>query len=455
MTEPERVLADRYRLLEPLGQGGMGTVWRAEHVELGSKVAVKLIDEGIAESSDALGRFKREAKAAAGLNSAHVVQIFDYGIDNGTPYIAMELLDGESLGERLDRTGTLSPEETLRVLTHASWALDKAHEAGIVHRDMKPDNIFLTKQEDGNFLGKLLDFGVAKSKSADLQGAASSHTRTGALVGSPYYMSPEQVRHTKDVDHRTDLWALGVITYECLLGSRPFESDALGDLLILICTEDVPTPSEVGPVPEGFDAWFKKACARKPDDRFQSAKEMADSLRAIVTGEGDNLLSRSSDSAARPAATAIRQTDSAMVRTDDGTEAPAKSPKKLVFAVAAVFAVLIAAVGIGSFMSGRAATGEPAAGASGLVGDAVVTLDAAASASPIAAASTKEPDRLVEPAEPEDAGAPAVATNTAPTPTPHRTAHPTATAKPTATPSTTSTAKPTATPSSTKIDYGF
>ena len=451
MTEPERVLADRYRLLEPLGQGGMGTVWRAEHVELGSKVAVKLIDEGIAESSDALGRFKREAKAAAGLNSAHVVQIFDYGIDNGTPYIAMELLEGESLGERLDRTGTLSPEETLRVLTHAAWALDKAHDAGIVHRDMKPDNIFLTKQEDGNFLGKLLDFGVAKS--TDLAGAAESHTRTGALVGSPYYMSPEQVRHTKDVDHRTDLWALGVITYECLLGSRPFESDALGDLLILICTEDVPTPSEVGPVPEGFDAWFIKACARKPENRFQSAKEMADALRAVFAGEVEDSLSQSSNGAA---STAIRQTNAGLARTDDGAEAPTKSSKKLVFAVAAVFAVVVAAVGIGSFMSGRAANGEPAAGASGLVGDAVLTVDAAVSAEPATTGSAKEPDRLVEPVELEDAAANTpVATRTAPTTTAPRTAHPTATAKPTTTAAATSTASPAPTPKSTKIDYGF
>jgi serine/threonine-protein kinase len=307
MTEPERVLAERYRLIEPLGQGGMGTVWRAEHVELGSKVAIKLIDAGIAESSDALGRFKREAKAAAALASAHVVQIFDYGVDNGTPYIAMELLDGESLGDRLDRTGTLSPKETLRVLTHAGFALDRAHEAGIVHRDIKPDNIFLTKGEDGEFLGKILDFGVAKAKTQDLAGAASSHTRTGALVGSPYYMSPEQVRHTKDVDHRADLWALGVIAFECLVGSRPFESEALGDLLILICTEDAPVPSERGSVPAGFDAWFAKACARKPDDRFQSAKEMVEALREVIAGEGASAGLAASEGSTKAAFTAYQQ----------------------------------------------------------------------------------------------------------------------------------------------------
>ncbi|MCU0694374.1 MAG: serine/threonine protein kinase, partial [Polyangiaceae bacterium] len=282
MTASKRVLAGRYRLLEPLGRGGMGAVWCAEHIELGSKVAVKLIDGFGGDSSSAPERFKREAKAAAALNSAHVVRIFDYGIDKGTPYIAMELLEGESLGERLARTGTLSPVETVRMLTHAARALDKAHEVGIVHRDVKPDNIFLTKGDDGLFSAKVLDFGIAKAKTNELQAPSSSLTRTGSLVGSPLYMSPEQVLHAKEVDHRSDLWSLGVLVYECLLGSLPFDGDALGGLLLSICTEEVPTPSNSGPVPQGFDDWFKKACSRDPADRFQTAKEMADALRAVV-----------------------------------------------------------------------------------------------------------------------------------------------------------------------------
>ena len=455
MSYPERVLADRYRLVEPLGQGGMGTVWRAEHVELGSKVAVKLIDEGIAESQEALARFKREAKAAATLNSVHVVQIFDYGIDDGTPYIAMEMLDGESLGDRLDRTLTISVPETVRVITHAARALDKAHEAGIVHRDMKPDNIFLTEGEDGELHAKLLDFGVAKAKSADLAGAASSHTRTGALVGSPYYMSPEQVRHTKDVDYHTDLWALGVITFECLLGSRPFESDALGDLLILICTEDLPVPSERGEVPKGFDAWFAKACARKPEDRFNSAKEMAEALRALVSGEIADPLAKSADSLVRPAATLARQTNAGLARTGDGSEASGKSTTKVAVAVAAIFAVAIVAVAIGSFLSGQAASGgqAPPSGSEGLVGDAVMSVNAPV---PEAAAPAASEERLVEPVE-EDAGVPEAAeTTTSPKPThttrPHTTG--TATAKPTATATATATSTKTA-PTSTGIDYGF
>ncbi len=453
MTEPERVLAERYRLIEPLGQGGMGTVWRAEHVELGSKVAIKLIDAGIAESSDALGRFKREAKAAAALASAHVVQIFDYGVDNGTPYIAMELLDGESLGDRLDRTGTLSPKETLRVLTHAGFALDRAHEAGIVHRDIKPDNIFLTKGEEGEFLGKILDFGVAKAKTQDLAGAASSHTRTGALVGSPYYMSPEQVRHTKDVDHRADLWALGVIAFECLVGSRPFESEALGDLLILICTEDAPVPSERGPVPAGFDAWFTKACARKPDDRFQSAKEMVEALREVIAGEGATSSAGlvASEGSTKAASTAYQQSAPGLARTDGATDLPTK-PNTTLF-VGIGIAVVVVVVAVGAFLSGRSAQET---GSSGLVRDAVMT-DAEAAPTQTAAttqtAAAADAGRLIEPMD-EDASA---GTGGTAEPRPTATARPTTTARPTAPATTTAAPTATATPTAkpTGPDYGF
>ena len=283
MSQIGQILASRYRLLDQLGQGGMGTVWRAEHVALGSKVAVKLIEPAIATTPDALERFYREAKAAAALACPHVVQIYDYGVDDGIPYIAMELLDGESLGDRLERTRTMSPAETLRVLTHACIALAKAHAAGVVHRDIKPDNIFLTQGYDGLLLAKILDFGVAK----DISGVASisSHTRTGSMIGSPYYMSPEQIQNTKSVDYRTDLWAIGIIAFECLTGQKPFNSDSLGGLLVQICTGILPVPSLIASVPIGFDDWFAKACTNNAAARFQNAQEMVEGLRLVVAGE--------------------------------------------------------------------------------------------------------------------------------------------------------------------------
>jgi len=264
----------------------MGAVWRAEHVQLGTPAAVKLIDASFAENEEALSRFKREAQAAATLRSPHVVQILDYGVDEGTPYIAMELLDGESLADRLQRRRCLTPAETSTLVTHVARAVGKAHDAGIVHRDLKPENIFVVRNDDEE-VGKVLDFGIAKSTGQGAGAAVGPQTQTGAMLGTPYYMSPEQAAGRKEVDHRADLWAMAVIAYECLLGRRPFDDDTLGGLVLSICTGEIPVPSQVGPVPPGFDAWFARGCARDPCWRFQSVRDLAQSLRDVCGGDGD------------------------------------------------------------------------------------------------------------------------------------------------------------------------
>jgi eukaryotic-like serine/threonine-protein kinase len=276
---PGYVIADRYQLVSCLGRGGMGSVWRADHLTLKSPVAVKLIDEVIAASPDALARFMREAQAAAALRSPHVVQTFDYGVHDQVPYIAMELLEGESLAARLDRVRSIPLDETARIITQVARAVSRAHEAGIVHRDLKPDNIFLVHNDDEE-IAKVLDFGIAKSIGG--QFGNSSQTRTGALLGTPYYMSPEQAEGNKHVEFRTDLWALAIIAFECVVGRRPFESDALGDLVLQICVRPIPVPSHFAQVPPAFDDWFRKGAARKPAERFASARELADELRAVA-----------------------------------------------------------------------------------------------------------------------------------------------------------------------------
>ncbi|MEZ4222061.1 MAG: protein kinase [Polyangiaceae bacterium] len=284
--EPDRVLLGRYRLQERVDEGGMGQIWRAEHLVLGAPVAVKIVDRDLSRDEEALARFNREAQAAAQLRSPHVVQILDYGIDGGLPFIVMELLEGETLARRLKREKRLSPETTSRVVSHMARAISRAHEAGIVHRDLKPENVFLVHNEDEE-IAKVLDFGVAKVESSTL-GPKGERTRTGSLLGTPFYMSPEQAQGNKTVDFRTDLWALGVIAFECITGKRPFESEGLGDLVLSICVRPIPVPSEFGPVPSGFDEWFAKATEREPADRFQSARELAESLRDLFadsTGE--------------------------------------------------------------------------------------------------------------------------------------------------------------------------
>jgi eukaryotic-like serine/threonine-protein kinase len=270
-----RVLSSRYRLESELGEGGMGAIWRAEHLALGSPVAVKLIDPEIARDESMLVRFLREAKAAASLRSPHVVTILDYGVDEGRPFIVMELLEGENLRHRLKRVGRLDPSVIARVITHVARAVGRAHEAGIIHRDLKPENVFLVRNEDDE-LAKVLDFGVAKLDSC---APGETHTRTGTLLGTPHYMSPEQVQGNQVVDHRSDLWSMGVIAFECVTGKRPFDSPGLGDLVLRICTHPIPVPSSLAPVPAEFDRWLLKALARDPNERFPSARELAESLR--------------------------------------------------------------------------------------------------------------------------------------------------------------------------------
>jgi serine/threonine-protein kinase len=275
-----RVLSSRYRLESQLGEGGMGAIWRAEHLALGVPVAVKLIDPEISRDESMLARFLREAKAAASLRSPHVVTVLDYGVDQALPFIVMELLEGENLRHRLKRVGRLGPSDTARILSHVARAVGRAHEAGIIHRDLKPENVFLVRNDDDE-LAKVLDFGVAKLDQGEALPSAT-RTRTGTLLGTPHYMSPEQVQGNKVVDHRSDLWSLGVIAFECMTGQRPFDSPGLGDLVLRICTYPIPVPSSLAAVPPGFDRWLLRALARDPNERFQSARELAESLREAL-----------------------------------------------------------------------------------------------------------------------------------------------------------------------------
>src|SRR5512145_1989722 len=188
----------------------MGTVWRALHLELGTPVAVKLIAPDAADSKISLTRFKREAQSAASLRGTNVVQILDYGVDAGDPFIVMELLEGESLAARLSHRAPLPARETSQILGQVGKALARAHALQIVHRDLKPDNVFLVRDGEDE-ITKVLDFGIAKTLSSSMNLEASIQTKSGAILGTPHYMSPEQASGKAVVDHRADIWALGVI----------------------------------------------------------------------------------------------------------------------------------------------------------------------------------------------------------------------------------------------------
>jgi serine/threonine-protein kinase len=256
----------------------MGSVWQAQDLTLNAQVAVKLIDPAIAESPQALARFQREAQAAAAIRSSHVVQTLDYGVDAGRPFIAMELLNGESLADRLTRLGQLSPDDVAHIMGHVGRALAIAHRNDIVHRDLKPENIFVVREEDDE-VAKVLDFGIARRQSK-LGESDSLKTQTGALLGTPYYMSPEQATG-QPVDCLSDIWSFGVIAFECLTGRRTFNGDSLGALFHSVCIAEMPVPSRLHAVPAGFDAWFARCTARDKQQRFQSIKEAADGLRQV------------------------------------------------------------------------------------------------------------------------------------------------------------------------------
>lgn len=282
--EPGAVIGERYRLESRLGEGGMGAVWRAQHTTLKSPVAVKFINPTIAGSESAISRFLLEAQSSAALRSTHIVQVFDFGIEQGVPYIAMELLQGETLSERLERDKRVPVEEVAHILFDVARAVAYAHEAGIVHRDLKPENIFLV-DEKGMRLAKVLDFGVAKVTGGSLDLSTGGGTRTGAILGTPFYVSPEQGRGNQTIDHRSDLWALGIITYECVVGELPFFSQGLGDLIMKICAEPHPRASDKADLPAGFDRWMDRALAKDPEKRFQSALSMFESFSELVLGQ--------------------------------------------------------------------------------------------------------------------------------------------------------------------------
>jgi serine/threonine-protein kinase len=271
---PAAWVTSTIELVSPIAEGAMGSVWVAYHHRLQTRVAVKFVSDKLGEDSvEALARFEREASTASQIKSAHVVQTFDSGIStDGEPFMVMELLDGESLGDRLRRARHVSLEEAATILTQVARALTKAHHLGIVHRDIKPDNIFLCRGDDGLFC-KVLDFGIAKQTRLPSMGGL---TTEGTMVGTPEYLSPEQVLEGARVDYRADLWALAIVIYVSLTGTLPFAGRTVGQLCLALATAKHRPPSELRPnLALSIDRWFQRALHRNPNKRFGSAHDMA------------------------------------------------------------------------------------------------------------------------------------------------------------------------------------
>lgn len=284
-TQIGQVLAGKYRIDRVLGVGGMGIVVAATHLQLDQVVALKFIRREALVNSEVVSRFEREARAAVRLRSEHVARIIDVGrLESGSPYIVMEYLAGADLAELLQQNGAFTLATACDFVIQACDAIAEAHSLGIVHRDLKPGNLFLANTSHGQQIIKVLDFGISKSQVA---GSEPSMTRTQAVMGSPGYMSPEQMRSTKNVDGRSDVWALGVILYELVAGRAPFDADTFTALCVKIAMDPhPPLPANPMKLPAGLELVVNRALEKDPARRFQSAIELAQALAPFASASG-------------------------------------------------------------------------------------------------------------------------------------------------------------------------
>ncbi len=286
MPQAEEILADRWALVEKIDEGAMGEIFSARHAVLGHSVAVKVLMPTVSRDKASVERFLREARIAAKLQHHNVVRVEDFGLAaDGRPFLVMELLRGESLARRLARAPRPTDAEAVEIVRQIAAAIDAAHLAGIVHRDLKPENVFLANERGGAVV-KVLDFGVAKFTDTLANGGHATASNT--LIGTPRYMSPEQARSLRELDGRTDVWSLGMIAYEMITGSHPFEGEAIAELLVAILTHRIPAPSTLRPeLPAAFDAWAERALARSRYDRFSTGRELVDALVEALAGRLD------------------------------------------------------------------------------------------------------------------------------------------------------------------------
>ena len=404
------VAGGKYRVLRLIGRGGMGAVYEVEHVTIGRRFAVKFVDRRFADDERVTRRFEREARAASAIESEHIVTVFDFGSEDGRPYIVMELLRGEDLGSRLARLRTIPVRDALHIVAQVLRGLARAHAAGIVHRDLKPDNVLLVQDEDEPLFAKLVDFGI--SKIARLGGQTPlALTLSGIVLGTPLFMSPEQAEARPDIDERSDLYSVGAILFECLAGRPPHVGETPDEILTRIRTQDAPSLHDMATgVPEAVAALVERALQRDRTARFHTALEMLAALREILPG----------DSATAPmSALGRRELELARTIIDgrspferEGALAPAAArARRLPVIVAAVAATLTGIVGT-VILTGRA-------------GSRATTASTTPAAPPVRVAAPEDvavletvPDRFVPAQAPVASGASTAEVGRAPKPHP-------------------------------------
>jgi serine/threonine protein kinase len=292
---PGEIIAQKYVVESLIGVGGMGLVLAARHIQLNQRVAIKLLRKESALVGSSASRFLREARAAAALASEHVARVLDVGtLENGLPYIVMEFLSGSDLAGLVQQRGRIPYPEAVSLVLQACEAIAEAHALGIIHRDLKPSNVFVTQRPDGTALVKVLDFGISKFQNPlAFAGEEATLTASGSVVGSPAYMSPEQIRSAKGTDARSDVWAMGVILHELLTGQNPFIGETLGDTLVKIASEPAPSVRDSVPeVPTPLAFVIKRCLERDPAQRVGSIADLARALEPFAGGDMSSFVAR-------------------------------------------------------------------------------------------------------------------------------------------------------------------
>jgi serine/threonine-protein kinase len=281
-TEDKRlgmVLQDKYRIVRKIGEGGMGSVYEAEHVLIKRRVAIKCLHAHFTSNEELVARFHREALAATAVGNEHIIEVTDMGaLPDGTIFMVLEYLDGRDFASVLDTEGPQRIDRVMHVAAQVCDALVAAHAKGIVHRDLKPENVFLIRRGDAADFVKVLDFGISKFRDSSLQ-VGSGMTKTGTTMGTPWYMAPEQAEGRKDIDHRVDLYALGVMLFRALAGRHPFDAETYPKLVMSICNDPPPSLRSFRPdVPEELDAIIRRLLAKQKEERFDDAGSLKAAL---------------------------------------------------------------------------------------------------------------------------------------------------------------------------------